>query len=169
MSEIVNRIAKSKIEVIDLTDYYPKYPFVLIDVSQWMAEGLVVIEKEFRISLKQHDWQTYKNTYVAINCTTDAIVPVWAYALVATYLQPYAQKIAFGTIEELKLLVWEDIIKNFPVGDFKNKRVIVKGCSKKEIPTNAYILLINSLQTEVNSILLGEACSAVPLYKKQRK
>lgn len=169
MSEIVNRVAKSKIEVIDLTDYYPKNPFVLIDVSQWMAEGLIVIEKEFRTSLKQYDWQTYKNTYVAINCTTDAIVPVWAYALVATYLQPYAQKIAFGTIEELKLLVWEDIIKNFPVGDFKNKRVIVKGCSKKEIPINAYILLINSLQAEANSILLGEACSAVPLYKKQRK
>lgn len=166
MEEIVNRVAKSNVEVIDLTDYYPKEPLTSIDISQWMFKGLVIKEKEFRDFLKNHNWQQYKNHYVGITCSTDAIVPIWAYLLVSAYLQPYAKKVVFGTKKELEISVWETIMEHFPSKNYENKRVIVKGCSKKSIPINAYLLLINKLKVSTKSILFGEICSAVPVYKK---
>lgn len=166
MDEIVNKVAKSNIEVIDLTEYYPQEPFTVIDISQWMFKGLVIKEKEFRNFLKNHDWQQYQNHYVGVTCTTDAIVSIWAYLLVSTYLQPYVKKVVFGTKKELEISVWETIIGHFPIKKYENKRVIIKGCSKKSVPINAYLLLVNILKTNVKSILFGEICSAVPIYKK---
>ncbi len=166
MDEIVNRVAKSKVEQIDLEDFYPPNPFTTVDISQWMYEGLLLKEQEFRESLKNHNWKQYENHFVHITCSTDAVVPTWAFLLVGLHLQPFAKKVIYGTLEELKNSVWEEIISEFSLEKYQNKRVVVKGCSKKPIPLNAYVCLINRLKNRAKSILFGEICSAVPLFKK---
>ncbi len=165
MDEIVNRVAKSKVEQIDLEDFYPKNPFVTMDISQWMYEGLLLKEKEFRKSLNEYDWNQHQDQFVHIVCSTDAIVPSWAFLLVGLHLQPFAQKVVYGTMEDLKHSVWEEIISQIPLEKYENKRVVVKGCGKKSIPLNTYVQLANRLKTKVKSILFGEICSAVPLFK----
>ncbi|PID95371.1 MAG: hypothetical protein CSA94_01975 [Bacteroidetes bacterium] len=166
MEEIVNRVAKSKVEQIDLEDFYPKNPFVTVDISQWLFEGLLLKEKEFRQSLNDYDWGQHQNQFVSIICSADAIVPSWAFLLVGLHLQPFAQKVVYGTMEELKSSVWEEIICQIPLEKYKNKRVVVKGCGKKTIPLNAYVQFTNRLKTMAKAILFGEICSAVPLFKK---
>ncbi len=166
MDEIVNRVAKSKIEQIDLEDFYPPNPFTTVDISQWMYEGLLLKEREFRESLKNHDWQQYENHFVHVLCSTDAIVPTWAFLLVGLHLQPFAKKVIYGTLEDLRNSVWEDIISEISLEKYQNKRIVVKGCGKKQIPMSAYLLLVNRLKNRAKNILFGEICSAVPLFKK---
>ncbi len=165
MDEIVNRVAKSKVEQIDLEDFYPTNPFTTVDISQWMYEGLLLKEQEFRKSLEHYDWKQYENHFVHITCSTDAIVPTWAFLLVGLHLQPFVQKVVYGTLDDLKNSIWEEIITKIPLEKYQNKRVVVKGCGKKAIPLNAYVKLINVLSGNAKSILFGEICSAVPLFK----
>ncbi len=166
MEEIVNRVAKSKVEQIDLEDFYPKNPFVTIDISQWLFEGLLLKEKEFRQSLNDYDWGQHQNQFVNIICSADAIVPSWAFLLIGLHLQPFAKKVVYGTMEDLKNSVWEEIIGQISLKKYENKRIVVKGCGKKSIPLNAYVQLTNRLKTTAKAILFGEICSAVPLFKK---
>ena len=169
MEEIVNKVANSALEVFDLEDYYPKGMRSQIDISLWLLEGLLLKEKDFRLHLQQHDWSKYQNQYIAINCSTDAIVPTWASILVAIQLAPYAQKIVNGTIEDLDSALYEELLAKIDYSAYENKAVIIKGCSKKPVPMRAYILAAHYLQPFARSIMYGEACSAVPLFKAPKK
>lgn len=169
MEEIVNKVANSALEVFDLEDYYPKGIRAQIDISGWLLEGFLLKEKDFREHLKNHDWSQYQDQYVAINCSTDAIVPAWASILVAIQLAPFAKKIVNGTIEDLDSSLFEEILSKIDYSTYGNKAVIIKGCSKKPVPMRAYILAAHYLQPFARSIMYGEACSAVPLYKSPKK
>ena len=169
MEEIANRVANSALEVFDLEDYYPKGIRSQIDISLWLLEGLLLKEKDFRLHLQQHDWSQYQNQYIAINCSTDAIVPTWASILVAIQLAPYAQKIVNGTIEDLDSALYEELLAKIDYSAYENKAVIIKGCSKKPVPMRAYIMAAHYLQPFARSIMYGEACSAVPIFKAPTK
>lgn len=165
-NEIVNRVAKSSLKTINLEDLYPLGKRISIDIKPWLFNGFILKEKEFRTLLKNHDWNQYKNTYIALNCSSEAIIPSWAYMLIATYLTSFAKKTVVGSMQELENAIFQDIISNFTIDDYKNKPVIIKGCANKPIPETAYIQLIEKLQPIAKSIMFGEACSSVPLYKK---
>lgn len=166
---IVNRVAKSKIQTFDLEKIYPHGERVALDISQWLHKGFVVKEKEFRESLKKHNWEQYQGQFIAIYCSNDAIVPEWAYMLITTYLNYYAQKIVYGSLHELEIQLFNDVLRQIDPEEYRDKPVIIKGCSEKSIPQNAYIQLVQKLQPVVKSMMFGEACSSVPLYKKPRK
>ncbi|MBU2940877.1 DUF2480 family protein [Lacinutrix sp. C3R15] len=163
--EIINRVANSKLEVFDLEDYYPQGKRILFDIKDWLYEGFVLREKDFRALVKEHDWSLYQDAYVALTCTTDAIVPDWAYMLLSIHLEPFAKKIVLGNLETLEVSLYQDIIHDLDISAFKNKPVIIKGCSKKPVPSSAYIMITNKLKPLAKSIMFGEACSSVPLFK----
>jgi hypothetical protein len=167
MEEIINKVANSALEVFDLEDYYPKGIRTQIDISVWLLEGFLLKEKDFREHLKNHDWSQYQDQYVAINCSTDAVFPAWANILVAIQLAPFAKKIVNGTLEDLDSALYEELLPKIDYSVYENKSVIIKGCSKKPVPERAYILAANYLQPFARSIMYGEACSAVPLFKKK--
>ncbi len=165
--EIVNRVANSKLKVIDLEDYYPDGKRVVIDIKDWLLEGLVLREKDFRSSVKEHDWSQYTDCYVAVHCSTEAIVPDWAYMLITVHLKNHAKKVVIGNLEQLESILYSSIISNLDVSDFTDMPVIIKGCSHKPVPTNALVMLTQRLQPIAKSIMFGEACSSVPLFKKK--
>ncbi|WP_395632877.1 DUF2480 family protein [Flavobacterium sp.] len=168
MDEIINRVANSALEVFDLEDYYPNGTRTQIDLAQWLLEGFLLKEKDFREALKNHDWTQYQNHFVAIHCSTDAIVPAWATILVTTYLTPFAKKVVLGTISDLNTALYQEILPTLDYTVYQDKPVIIKGCSKKPVPESAYIMAVQRLQPFAKSIMYGEACSAVPLYKKAK-
>ncbi|HCE53965.1 MAG: DUF2480 family protein [Lutibacter sp.] len=164
--EILNRVANSKLKTIDLEDFYPKGERTVIDIKNWLFHEQILKETDFREHLKNHDWSQYKNHFVALTCSSDAIIPSWAYMLIATYVAPFAKKIVVGRLAALETSIFQELIANFNVEDFAGKPVIIKGCSSKPIPETAYIQLIEKLQPVAKSIMFGEACSTVPLFKK---
>jgi len=167
MDEIINKVANSSLEVFDLEDYYPDGIRTQIDLSQWLADGLILKEKEFREHLKQHDWSQYKGHFVAIFCSTDAILPAWATILITVQLAPFAKKMVNGDLQNLETLLYQEILPKIDYSKYENKSVILKGCSKKPVPIGAYVAAAHYLQPFAKSIMYGEACSAVPLYKKK--
>jgi Protein of unknown function (DUF2480) len=167
MEEIVNKVANSILEVFDLEDYYPKGNRVQIDISIWLFEGFLLKEKDFREHLKNHDWSQYQDNLVAIYCSTDAIVPAWASILVTIQLAPFAKKIVSGSIQDLDTILYQEILETIDYSVYQNKPVIIKGCSKKPVPESAYIIAAQKLQPYAKSIMYGEACSAVPLFKRK--
>lgn len=168
MEEIINRVANSVLEVFDLEDYYPKGIRTQIDISQWLYEGFLLKEKDFREALKNHDWSDYQDHFVAIHCSTDAIIPAWASILVTTHVAPFAQKVILGTVSDLESALYQEILSKLDYSAYQDKPVIIKGCSKKPVPESAYVLAAQHLQPLAKSIMYGEACSAVPLYKKSK-
>lgn len=164
--EIVNRVANSQLKTIDLEDFYPKGERTVIDIKNWLFHEQILKETDFREQLKNHDWSQYKNHFVALTCSSDAIIPSWAYMLIATYVSPFAKKIVVGNLVVLETSIFQEIIANFNIEDYLGKPVIIKGCSNKPIPETAYTQLIGKLQPMVKSIMFGEACSTVPLFKK---
>jgi hypothetical protein len=167
MSEIVNRVAQSKLLTFDLEDYYPAGKRVLLDIKEWLYEEIILKEKDFRAHVANHDWEQYSDAYVALYCSTEAIIPGWAYMLVSTKLQPYAKKVVLGSLEDLETTLFQAIIEDLDISDFKDKPVIIKGCSNKPVPPNAYLWATIKLQTVAKSIMYGEACSSVPLFKRK--
>lgn len=168
MDEIVNKVANSVLEVFDLEDYYPIGIRTQIDISQWLFEGFLLKEKDFREALKNHDWSQYQNHYVAIHCKTDAIIPAWASILVTTYAASFAKKVVLGSINDLNTVLYQEILNQLDYSKYQDKPLILKGCSKKPVPESAYIFAVQHLQKVARSIMYGEACSAVPLFKKQK-
>jgi len=166
--EIVNRVAKSPIITFNLEDLYQHGQRFEIDIKQWLYEGFILKEKEFRQALKDYDWSAYKNGFVALHCSSDAIIPAWAYMLISTYLHPICKKVVIGSLQDLENVLFTEAIKDLDVSIYANKPVIVKGCSEKPVPETAYILLIQKLQPIVKSLMFGEACSAVPLFKPKK-
>lgn len=165
--EIINRVAQSKLVTFDLEDYYPKGERKVVDIKDWLYEGIILREKEFRDHVDAHDWAMYQDAYVALHCSTDAIVPGWAFMLVSSKLAPYAQKVVVGGLEDLETALYQTILENLDVSDFTDKPVIIKGCSHKPVPANAYITAITKIQQVAKSVMYGEACSSVPLYRRK--
>lgn len=165
--EIINRVSKSNLITIDLQDYYPKGKRTAIDIKKWLKEGLILIEKDFRKTLKNNNWSQFKDNHICIFCSSDAIVPVWAYMLIQTYLYGIARSVTFGTPETMESMLLSPIIESLDLKYCKDKPVVIKGCSEKKIPRDAYIKLIKKLQPIAKSIMYGEACSSVPLFKKK--
>lgn len=165
--EIVNRVAQSKLITFDLEELYPEGKRVLFDIKDWLYEGLILREKEFRNSVENHDWNKYQGSYVALTCSSDAIIPGWAFMLVSSRLNPYSKKVIVGDLEQLESSIYQDLISNLDVSNFTNKPVIIKGCANKPVPQNAYIAAITKIQTVAKSVMYGEACSSVPLFKRK--
>ena len=165
--EIVNRVANSGLVNFDLEAYYPKGQRQLIDLKDWLFEGLILKEKDFRQAVKDYDWAQHQDQYVAIDCSVDAIVPVWSYMLISNAISPYAKKVVKGNLENLESLIFYELINTLDTEPFVNQRVIVKGCSNLPIPESAYVAITNKLSPIVKSIMYGEACSSVPIYKKK--
>ena len=165
--EIVNRVANSGLVNFDLEAYYPKGQRQLIDLKDWLFEGLILKEKDFRQAVKDYDWVQHQDQYVAIDCSADAIVPVWSYMLISNAVSPYAKKVVKGNLENLESIIFHELINTLDINTFKNQRVIVKGCNNLPIPESAYVAITNRLSQVVKSIMYGEACSSVPIYKKK--
>lgn len=166
--EIINRVANSKLMSIDLEELYPKGDRKVIDIKDWLFQELILKEKVFRADLLAHDWEQYRNCYVALQCSSEAIIPSWAYLLVSTKLTGIAKKFVVGNLELLETVIFQDIINQLDISIYNNKPVIIKGCADKPIPASAYALLIEKLIPQAKSILFGEACSTVPLYKQKK-
>lgn len=165
--EIVNRVANSKLKVIDLEDYYPEGNRIAFDIKDWLLEGLVLREKDFRQYVSEHNWSQYQDSYVALFCSTDAIVPDWAYMLISVQLEDFSKLTVIGSLEDLESILYTSIISEMDVSIYKDMPVIIKGCSNKPVPSNALVLLSQKLKPIARSIMFGEACSSVPLYKRK--
>ena len=166
--EIINRIANSKLINIDLEDFYPEGKRVLFDIKDWLFEGIILKEKDFREYVGNHNWSQYQDNYVALTCTEDAIIPSWAYLLLSSELAPFAKKIVVGNLELLETVLFEEVIKEFKIDEFMDRAIIIKGCAEKPIPPSAFTFLIQKLQPIAKTIMYGEACSTVPLFKKKK-
>ena len=167
-NEIVNRVAKSNLITIDLEDFYPEGKRIIFDISKWLFEGLILREKDFREKAEQYDWNLFKDCYVALTCSTDAIIPSWAYLLIATKMSPVTKKVVVGDLELLETVIFQEIISNINIKDYINKPVIIKGCANKPIPPSASVQLIEKLIPFAKTIMFGEACSSVPLFKAKK-
>ena len=165
--EIVNRVAQSKLVTFDLEDYYPKGERKVLDIKDWLYEGFILREKEFRAHVDAHNWSIYQDAYVALQCSSDAIIPGWAFMLVASKLQPYAKKVVQGNLETLETALYQTILEKLDVTEFTDKPIIIKGCSKKPVPENAYLMAVSKIQEVAKSVMYGEACSSVPLFKRK--
>jgi hypothetical protein len=164
---IINKVAESGLVTIDPADYYPKDEVRTFDLKDFLFMGMILKEKEFRQSLKDLDWEQYRDKSVAVTCTADAIIPVWAWMLVATYLQPVAREILVGNEKELQKLIFLKNLSQINVNEFADKRIVVKGCGDTPIGEFVYLELTRLLQPVVKSIMYGEPCSTVPVYKKK--
>ena len=169
MSEtILNKVANSVLVNFDLESYIPKGSRTFIDISQWLEQGFLLREKPFREALITHDWKKYSRHYIALGCSTGAILPAWASLLVTSYLQPVAKTIVLGSLVELERQIFREMITELDLTPFKGKPIMIKGCSDTTIPQDAYILLVQRLQSVAKSLFYGEACSSVPLWKVKK-
>ena len=163
---IINKVQQSGLITIDLEDYFHSGEKVLFDIKDYLYEGIILKEKDFRTFLKDHDWEQYSGKNVAITCSVDAIIPTWAYMLVTVKLQSYANLIVFGSLKDLHAKIFSDAIMHINASDYLQAKVVIKGCGKLEVPVSAYVELTNKLLPAVSSIMYGEPCSTVPVYKQ---
>jgi len=164
---IVNKVAQSGLISFDLADIYPKGERLVYDIKENLFHGLILKEKDFREFIKQHDWTQYEGKHVAITCSTDAIVPTWAYMLLANKMAPFASTIVFGSLQTLETVIFERAISNLDLDKYKDERIVIKGCGEIEIPVSAYTELTAKLTKVAKSIMYGEPCSTVPIYKRK--
>jgi Protein of unknown function (DUF2480) len=165
--EIINKVAQSPLITLDLEEYYPKEEIAVFDLKPLLFMELILKEKEFRASLESFDWTPYRDKIAAVSCTADAIIPMWAYMLVASYLQPVAKDVVFGNEDSVKQQVFLEKIQAINVEQFVEKRVVVKGCGEVPIGEFAYMTITKKLRPVAKSIMYGEACSTVPIFKKK--
>ena len=164
---IINKVASSGLVTLDLEDYYHQGERVIYDLKDNLFMGMILKEKDFREFLKNHDWSIYEGKNVAIICSEDAIIPTWAYMLLALKLSPFANAVVYGNLEQLEDKLYFDAIAKINPLDYADARVVVKGCSKVPVPTSAYVEITQKLMPYVKSLMFGEPCSTVPLYKKK--
>ena len=165
---MVNRVAESALVALNLEDLYPALPLVSFDLKPFLFMGLILKEKDYRAALKEVDWNLYADVVVAVHCSADAIIPMWAYMLAASYLQPVAKRVLFGTEVAVRERLLLDAIDAMPVEDYRDKRVVVKGCGELPIGETAYLEVTAKLRPVALSIMYGEPCSTVPIYKRPK-
>lgn len=166
---IINRVATSSLISLDLEDFYHSGERVLYDLKDNLFMGLILKEKDFREFIKAHDWSQYKGKNIAITCTEDAVIPTWAYMLIAIQLEPYAHTIVFGNLQDLEQKLYDEALARINFEEYAGAKVVVKGCSKVAVPTTAYVEVTRRLRPYAQSIMFGEPCSTVPLYKKPKE
>ncbi len=164
---IINKVAESSLTTINLEDYYPRAQITVFDLKQFLFMGLIIKEKDFRSALQAFDWKQFENQAVAVTCTADAVIPMWAFMLVANYLQPVAAEVYYGDEKSLFNHLFLKNLSSFNVENFKDKRIVIKGCGDKPIPESAYMEITSRLRPVVKSIMYGEPCSTVPVYKRK--
>lgn len=167
MEEIKNKVSESGLITIDLESVLPNNKFKVIDLKPQLYMEMALKEKSFREYISATDWSAYTNSYVAIYCSNDAIIPTWAFMLITSALQPFAKEIVFGDRTALIDQYLSDYILNLDTVEFKDKRVVIKGCSKEQLSMNSYMQLVQKLQPVVKSLMFGEPCSTVPIFKKK--
>lgn len=165
--EIINRVAASALEELNLENYFPREKIVVFDLKPFLFMELILKEKDFREKLQQTDWSTYEGKIVAVTCSADAIIPVWAYMLVASNLHPYAAEVVFGDEQAALKETFLKNISGIDFNEFVDKRVVVKGCGNLPVGEYAYLEITNRLRPVAKSIMYGEACSTVPVFKKK--
>ena len=165
--EIVNRVASSSLITFDLEELYQPGDRVLVDIKDQLIDGLILREKDFRDFVKTTDWSTYKDKMVAITCSTDAIIPTWAFMLLTIALEPFASRVFFGSVEQLEESLFLEKLSRVEWTKYQGAKVVVKGCSKINVPVSAYVEAVRRLRPLASSIMFGEPCSTVPLYKKK--
>jgi len=165
---IVNKVAQSPLVTVDLEDYKTSGIRNFIDVAQWLEEGFILREKPFRVLLKEHNWSQYKDHHIALTCSSEAILPAWATLLITTYLSPFAKTVVLGSLNDLEKQLFSTAINQLDLSPFKDKPIMIKGCSDPSIPEGAYIQLVQRIQTVAKSLFYGEACSSVPLWKAKK-
>ena len=163
----VNKVAASGLVTINLEEYFPAGDRVVYDIKDNLFHGLMLREKDFREFIKSHDWSQYQDKYVAIICSADAIVPTWAYMLLSNRMVPYAKEVVFGNLEVLEAVLFTKALAKIDIQAYANERVVIKGCGDLAVPTAAYVELTNLLSPVVKSIMYGEPCSTVPVYKRK--
>ncbi len=169
MSEIlVNKVAESGLITLNLEDWYPREEIKVFDLKDNLFMGLILKEKDFREALKQTDWSVYKDKYVAVTCSADAIIPAWAYMLVAAYLSPVAKHVFQGTPEAFRQHLFHRRLNQIDPATYADQRIVVKGCGDLPVGPDAYLEITRLLQPVAKSIMYGEPCSTVPIYKKPK-
>lgn len=166
-NELINRVSDSALVTLNLEDYYPKEDVAVFDLKDYLFMGLILKEKDFREALKNVDTTPFTNKTVAVTCSADAVIPMWAYMLVASVLQPVAKDVIFGTEEEIKKQLLLDNIAALPVNEFADKRIVIKGCGELPVGEAAYLQATALLRPVAKSIMYGEPCSTVPIFKKK--
>ncbi len=166
---LVNRVASSGLITINLEDHFPKTALVAFDIKNYLFKELILKEKDFREALKAHDWESYSGKILTVFCSTDAIIPVWAYMLVSSYGQPYAEEVFHGNEEQYLKSAYKHIVDEMDGAQYQDKRVVIKGCSNKPVPASAYVDLTSKLRPFAQSVMYGEPCSTVPIFKRPRK
>ncbi len=164
---IINKVAQSAIETIDLEKFYPEGETAVFDLKEYLFMELILKEKDYRERLKNQDWSAYQNKNVCITCSADAIIPLWAYMLATTYLQPIAKEVIVGTEKFMHEVLFLKNLWNIDAKEYEGKRVVIKGCGEKEIPASAYAEITKILRPVAKSIMYGEPCSTVPVYKQR--
>jgi hypothetical protein len=168
MSEIVNRVSSSSIISLNLDEIYPKEERVIFDLKSFLWQELILKEQDFRKALKGIEWEVYREKWVAITCSADAIIPTWAFMLVCTYLHPVSKGYVIGDLNTLEIMISETLISSFDLESFRDRPVVIKGCSNFPIPLFAYGRMMSVLQPVARSLMFGEPCSTVPLFKKSK-
>ncbi|GAB2674719.1 DUF2480 family protein [Flavihumibacter cheonanensis] len=165
--QIVNKVAESGLITLDLEVYLPREIIVEFDLANHLYMGLILKEKEFREAMKQLDWEQYRGKMVAVTCTADAIIPMWAYMLVVSYLQPVASAVYQGSAAEFRKQVFLHRLATIDATEFNDKRVVIKGCGDQPIGEYAYFEITRILLPHAKSIMYGEPCSTVPVFKRR--
>jgi len=165
--EIINKVAQSALTTLDLESYYPVEKVLVFDLKPLLFMEMIIKEKDFRASLQNTDWTIYEGKPVTVTCSADAIIPMWAYMLVASYLQPVASDVFFGTEEEAIRQIFQKNLENIDIAEFADKRIVVKGCGDIDLGPFAYLIITKKLRPVVKSIMYGEPCSTVPIFKRK--
>lgn len=165
---LINRVANSGLITLNLEDHYPSNDFVVFDLKDHLFHGLILKEKDFRAALKEHNWQQYQDQILLLYCTADAIIPVWAYMLVISYAHPYISDSFQGDQDQYLKHHYESFIAAQNYSQYEGDKVIIKGCSHKPVPAAAYMALTAALKPYAQSVMYGEPCSTVPIFKRRR-
>ena len=164
---IINKVAQSGLVTLDPAQFYASGERVVYDITDNLFHGLMLREKDFREFVKTHDWTQYEGKNVAVTCTADAIVPAWAYMLLANRLAPYAREVVFGDAEVLETVLFVKEISRMDVEQYRDQRLVIKGCGDIPVPVSAYVELTKKLTPVAKSLMFGEPCSTVPIYKRK--
>jgi hypothetical protein len=165
---IINRVAQSSLVSLDLEEFYDQAERVVLDMKDNLHQGLILREKDFRAWVKDRDWSEYKDKNVSIHCSADAIIPTWAYMLVASKVQPFAKRVVVGSLGALEQSLFQDALTKLDIREYEDAKVVIKGCSKYPVPEFAYVEITRLLTPVVSSLMYGEPCSTVPVFKRPK-